>query len=256
MKKSILMVLVTMFVAVTTFAFDSTMINSFKKRDWDALKASVDSNYKLQLTQIQLRENIMYDLIIKIRAEKTIAPENIESSVDALAKEKGLTSEAEIFRIKYFVLDGWWNGVTDGYKLRNEYIKKNKELLDRIKDVPTARFFVINSYNVSGLYQEAYDLASKNEMIEAVYNAKYLGNDVLIEAASNALLKWKKITITASDVQRVTDLVLEECYESKYNEQVKEFLTNANNKYVKNITKSEDWKKAVTTIQLGLLKRQ
>ena len=78
MKKSILMVLVTMFVAVTTFAFDNTMINNFKKRDWDALKASVDSNYKLQLTQIQLRENIMYDLIIKIRAEKTIAPENIE----------------------------------------------------------------------------------------------------------------------------------------------------------------------------------
>lgn len=256
MKKSILMVLVTMFVAVTTFAFDHTMGINFKKRDLDALKASVDSNYKLQLTQIQLRENIIYDLLIKIRFEKTIAPENIESSVDALAKEKGLTSESEIFRIKYFVLDGWWNGVTDGVKLRNEYIKKNKELLDRIKDVPSQRFLVVNSYKVSGLYQEAYDLASKNEMIETVDIAKYLGNDTLIEAANNALLKWKKITITARDVQIVTDLVLEECYESKYNEQVKEFLTNVNNKYIKNITKSEDWKKAITTIQIGLLKRQ
>lgn len=256
MKKSILMVLVAMFVTVTTFAMDKTMFDNFKKNNWNGIKTSVENNYKLQLTQEELRENILYDLVVKIRGEKTIVSANIEASVDALAKEKGLTNEAEIFRVKYFILDGWWNGVTGNAKLRDDYCKANKELLDRIKDEKTSRMFVLRAYKNMGLYQEAYDLASKNEMIEAVYNAQYLDNDTLIEAANNALLKWKKITITAKDVQKVTDIVLENCYETKYNDKVKEFLANANNKYVKNITKSEDWKKAVTTIQLGLLKRQ
>lgn len=221
-------------------------------KQFDELQAQVDNNMKSfkEMSVLEQRQNIMYLVVIPLRKGEMSYTDAV-AKVDELAKQYGMTDEIQIFLCKYYVLNPWWNQQKSD-ELSNQFQADN---IDKVVGWVKANdpknwyseFLPILSRN--GYTDLALEYGLRKYRVECITYASKMSPEKTIEVANTLLFKGN---LPAKDVDKVVTVVLDTCYDVKYNDAVKALLTNANNKFYKNIGKNAEWKAACTTIQLGL----
>lgn len=230
---------------------------NWRARDFKLVRESVNKAKTMELRDDQKREVIVYDVALLVRSGE-ITGFQASDKVVQLAEQLKLTEPLYIYHAKFNSCHPNFDGLPT-YEYVTKVAQDNKDLLyswvnadfSRLKNInPNVYKSVIDSFVLLNDKPTAYQFAFHVKHMEVINIAKSISNEQLITCADKLLFEYDQIT--PQQVNTIINTVLDTCYQTQYDQKVKELLTNANNKFYKNIGKNDQWKTACITIQLGL----
>lgn len=231
----------------------SEMTDLLRNNKYDELTTQINNALvdAKSMTQPVRRQVVMYKVVVAERKGE-LKYTDVEAEVEKLGKEYGL-DDKQIFICKYQSLDPWWAGDSAPRDYYVSFQKKNvQQVLSFVNDTTDpgwySEFMIVLGSN--GYPEVAIEYGLNRNRVECIRYATLIGPEKVLEVAESLLLK--NHNISAKDVNEIVTKVLDNCYDVKYNDGVKDLLTKADNKFYKNIGKSAEWKTACTIIQLGL----